>query len=66
MTVASRSQLPAGATLPIDPRTLVDICHIDRHRYYTALDLTFPERGCVESAIRMIEAGTYPDEGAET
>ncbi len=61
MSAASQLTLVPGATLPIDPRTLVDVPPLERGRAYNVADLDSWQRQAVEAALRMVKAGTYPE-----
>lgn len=60
MTVA-QIQLPA--TLPLDPHSVLAAGRTpgERGELYNALNLGPLERYCVEEAMRLIVAGTYPE-----
>ncbi len=57
------AQLELLATLPVDPRSslLVDLEPIERGRLYVAAGLDCWQIACVEEALRMALAGTYPE-----
>ena len=61
MTAATQIALPLGG-LPLDPYGMRNLSPLERGRYYAALDLDSWQVGCIETALRMIAAGRYPNE----
>jgi hypothetical protein len=57
---AAQIALPVEAKVPVDPAALVDLAPIERGRLHAAADLDCWQIACVEEALRMVKAGTYP------
>lgn len=52
--------MSGASSLPIDPTALAGLEPVERGKLYNGIDLDPSQRQCVEAALRMVEAGSYP------